>query len=115
MELDEHLFMPFVGLIATGALLATIGRGLTGIVFRGIEKKKSKGWRRLFYTTITFHPVVAGFATGALIPALPVITGLDGSWITRGIWYSLAGIFATHFYDLFKGLIGHVSEKMKDE
>ena len=96
----------FAALLAVGALLSAVGKGVTTLVFGSGPKAGRKGWRGVFYVTMWAHPIVVGALLG-IGPWLPAPAFMGDAFLGRMVWYALAGVFSTTAYDGVSLLIKH--------
>lgn len=92
-------------LFVVGALLSAVGVGVNRLVFpNGGQKALAKGWRRAFYLTMPFHPIVAGASLGAF-SGLPAPAFLGQGAAAAVSWYALAGALAPALYGAVRGWV----------
>lgn len=102
MQLEQ-----LASLLVVGALLAGVGRGVTGMVFpEGTGTEVRGKWtpaQRAFFFTMWAHPIVVGALLGIpdWLPA-PAFMGVgDKVLVGRVVWYAVAGVFSSAaFYRL---------------
>lgn len=78
--------------LSVALILYVVGQGMR----RAIPgSKDSRGWRGVFWRTITFHPLVTGAVLG-FIRSMPVSAGGE-EWSTapRVLYFMAAGAFST--------------------
>lgn len=91
-------------MLAVGALLAALGRGVTGMVYGSGPKAGHPGWRGVFYVTMWAHPILVGMLLG-IPPWLPAPEFMGEAMLGRVLWYAVAGVFSSTAYDAISSII----------